>query len=152
MGRDWFVKRTIGSLVDERAARDGARQALLFEQRRWTFGELARDVDAVARGLIALGIKPGDKVSLWMMNRSEWIAAALAVLRIGAVLVPINTRFRSEDAAYVLAQSDSVALIIAAVWPNRLPWHGLTNASLPWFHRRADAGVDGVAAHHRAGR
>jgi fatty-acyl-CoA synthase len=114
MGRDWFVKRTIGSLVDERAARDGARQALLFEQRRWTFGELARDVDAVARGLIALGIKPGDKVSLWMMNRSEWIAAALAVLRIGAVLVPINTRFRSKDAAYVLAQSDSVALIIAA--------------------------------------
>ncbi len=114
MGRDWFVKRTIGSLVDERAARDRARQALLFEQRRWTFGELARDVDAVARGLIALGIKPGDKVSLWMMNRSEWITAALAVLRIGAVLVPINTRFRSEDAAYVLAQSDSVALIIAA--------------------------------------
>jgi fatty-acyl-CoA synthase len=114
MGRDWFPKRTIGSLVDERATRDGAREALVFEGRRWTFAELARDVDAVARGLIDLGIGPGDKVSLWMMNRPEWIYAALAVMRIGAVLVPINTRFRTDDAAYVLNQSDSTTLIIAA--------------------------------------
>ena len=114
MAGDWFPKRTIGSLVDERLARDGRRQALIFEDRRWTFAELARDVDAVARGLVALGIAPGDKVSLWMMNRPEWICTALAVMRIGAVLVPINTRFRTEDAAYVLGQSDSSTLVIAA--------------------------------------
>jgi fatty-acyl-CoA synthase len=113
VGRDWFPKRTIGSLVDERATRDGSREALVFEERRWTFAELARDVDAVARGLIDLGIGPGDKVSLWMMNRPEWIYAALAVMRIGAVLVPINTRFRTDDVAYVLGQSDSTTLIIA---------------------------------------
>src|SRR5437870_675759 len=107
MGRDWFPKRTIGSLVDERDTRDGSREALVFEGRRWTFAELARDVDAVARGLIALGIAPRDKVSLWMMNRPEWICAALAVMRIGAVLVP-------KDAAYVLGQSDSSTLIVAA--------------------------------------
>ena len=69
MGRDWFPKWTIGSLVDERATRDGSREALVFEGRRWTFAELAWDVDAVARGLMDLGIGPGDKVSLWMMNR-----------------------------------------------------------------------------------
>src|SRR5262249_57473517 len=55
-----------------------------------------------------------DKVSLWMMNRPEWIHAALAVMRIGAVLVPINTRLRTDDVAYVLGQSDSTTLIIAA--------------------------------------
>ena len=114
MGRDWFSKRTIGSLVDERARRDGRREALVFEGQRFTFAELARDIDAIARGLIALGLGPGDKIALWMPNRPEWIHAALAVLRIGAVLVPINTRLRTEDAAYVLAQSDSAALIIAA--------------------------------------
>ena len=114
MGRGWFPKWTIGSLVDERATRDGSREALVFEGRRWTFAEFSRDVDAVARGLIDLGIGPGDKVSLWMMNRPEWIYAALAVMRIGAVLVPINTRFRTDDAAYVLNQSDSTTLIIAA--------------------------------------
>jgi len=114
MRRDWFSKRTIGSLVDERVSRDGAREALLYAGQRFTFSELARDIDAVARGLIAEGIKAGDKVSLWMLNRPEWICAALAVIRIGAVLVPINTRLRTEDAAYVLAQSESTALIIAA--------------------------------------
>jgi fatty-acyl-CoA synthase len=114
MKRDWFSKRTIGSLVDERVSRDGAREALLFEGRRFTFAELAHGIDAVARGLLAVGIEPGDKVSLWMLNRPEWIYAALAVIRIGAVLVPINTRLRTQDAAYVLAQSESTALIIAA--------------------------------------
>jgi fatty-acyl-CoA synthase len=65
--------------------------------RRWSSKDgngrsprLAKDVDAVARGLIDLGIGPGDKVSLWMMNRPEWIHAALAVMRIGAVLVEGN--------------------------------------------------------------
>ncbi len=114
MGRDWFSKRTLGSLVDERVRRDGAREALVFEARRFTFAELARDIDAVARGLIALGIGPGHNVALWMPNRPEWLHAALAVMRIGAVLVPINTRLRTEDAAYILGQSDSTALIIAA--------------------------------------
>jgi fatty-acyl-CoA synthase len=114
VGRDWFSKRPIGSLVDERAKRDGAHEALVFEARRFTFAELARDIDAFARGLIALGIGPGDKVALWMPNRPGWVHAALAVMRIGAVLVPINTRLRTEDAAYVLGQSDSTALIIAA--------------------------------------
>jgi fatty-acyl-CoA synthase len=114
VGRDWFSKRTIGSLVDERVRRDGAREALVFEAQRFTFAKLARDIDAVARGLIALGIGPGHNVALWMPNRPEWIHAALAVMRIGAVLVPINTRLRTEDAAYILGQSDSTALIIAA--------------------------------------
>ena len=114
MGGEWFPKRTIGSLVDERARRDGAHEALVFQGRRWTFADLARDVDAVARGLLHLGIEPGDRVALWMMNRPEWIQTALAIMRIGAVLLPVNTRFRTDDAAYVLGQSDATALIIAA--------------------------------------
>ena len=62
---------------------------------------------------MALGIAPGEKVALWMLNRPEWMVAALAVMKIGAVLVPINTRFRTEDVRYVVGQSDSVTLIIA---------------------------------------
>src|SRR5262249_49146216 len=135
--RDWFPKRTIGSLLDERAKRDGAREALVFEGYRSSFAELARDVDAVARGLIGLGIEPGDKVSLWMVNRPEWIHAALAVLRIGAALVPINTRFRSEDAAYVLRQSDSTTLIIAAR-SGPIDYLGIVRALLPSLGAHAD--------------
>jgi len=128
--KPWFLKQTIGSLLDERAKRDGTREALVFEGRRATFAELARDVDMLARGLIQLGIEPGDKVSLWMMNRPEWIHAALAVMRIGAVLVPINTRFRSEDAAYVLGQSDSTTLIIAAR-SGPIDFFGMVRTMLP---------------------
>src|SRR5581483_7178508 len=72
----------------------------------------------------------GDKVSLWMMNRTEWITAALAVMRIGAVLVPVNTRFRTEDLAYVLGQSDSAALIIAAR-SGPVDYLGMVRALLP---------------------
>jgi fatty-acyl-CoA synthase len=138
MGREWFPKRTIGSLVDERATRDGAREALVFEGQRWTFADLARDVDAVARGLIDLRIGLGDKVSLWMMNRPEWIHAALAVMRIGAVLVPINTRLRTDDAAYVLGQSDSTALILAAR-SGPIDYLGMVRALLPSLGSGGDA-------------
>jgi fatty-acyl-CoA synthase len=100
--------------VDERARRDGSREALVFNGQRATFADLARDVDAFARGLIQLGIAPGDRVALWMTNRTEWVHAALAVMRIGAVLLPVNTRFRTEDAAYVLGQSDASVLIVGA--------------------------------------
>jgi fatty-acyl-CoA synthase len=137
MACDWFPKRTIGSLVDERATRDGARVALVFEERRWTFAELARDVDAVARGLIDLGIGRGDKVALWMLNRPEWIHAALAVMRIGAVLVPINTRLRTDDVAYLLGQSDSTTLIIAAR-SGPIDYLGMVRALLPSLGSRGD--------------
>jgi fatty-acyl-CoA synthase len=114
MGGDWFAKQTIGSFVDERARRHGDREAVVFEGRRVTFADLARDVDTVARGLVHLGVAPGDRVALWMTNRLEWIHAALAVMRIGAVLLPVNTRFRTEDAGYVLGQSDASTLIVGA--------------------------------------
>jgi fatty-acyl-CoA synthase len=113
-GGDWFEKTTLGMLPEHAARRHGTREALRFEGKRWTFAGLAADVDRAARGLLTLGIEPGEKVALWMVNRPEFIAAAFAVMKIGGILVPINTRFRSEDAAYVVGQCDASALIIAA--------------------------------------
>jgi fatty-acyl-CoA synthase len=110
---DWFEKQTLGSLPERAARRWGAREALCFKGRRLTFADLAAGVDRAAKGLIALGIRPGDKVALWLLNRPEWIEAAFAVMKIGAVLVPINTRLRTEDVAYIAHQSDSTALILA---------------------------------------
>ena len=104
---------TLGRLPERAARQWGAREALAFQGQRWTFAELAARVDAVAKGLLALGIGPGDSVALWMVNRPEWIDAMFAVMKIGAVLVPVNTRFRTEDMAYVLGQSDAAAVILA---------------------------------------
>jgi fatty-acyl-CoA synthase len=111
---EWFPRTPLGRLPEEAARRFGDREALVFQGTRWSFAALSDEIDRTARGLLALGIAPGEKVALWMVNRPEFIVAAFAVTKIGAVLVPINTRFRSADAAYVIGQCDAAALIIAA--------------------------------------
>jgi len=108
---DWFEKVGMGSLADRAAERFGSCEALYFEGKRWTFADLKEETDRAAKGLMALGIQPGEKVSLWMPNRPEWISIMLAVMKIGAILVPINTRFRTADLEYVARQSNSATLI-----------------------------------------
>jgi fatty-acyl-CoA synthase len=108
---DWFEKASIGILVDRAAQRFGNREALYYEGQRWSFADLKAETDRVAKGLMALGVQPGEKVSLWMPNRPEWIATMFAVMKIGAILVPINTRFRTADLEYVVRHSNSTTLI-----------------------------------------
>ena len=109
---DWFPKQTIGDLLNQAAERFGRREALMYEGRRWSFKEFRDEVDRVARALINLGVQRGDKVSLWMPNRAEWLFLFGAVAKIGAVLVPINTRFRTTDMEYLVDHSDSTTLIL----------------------------------------
>ena len=110
---DRYDTQTLGRLPQRAAERWGSREALAFQGRRWTFDEIHARVDRVAKGLLELGIAPGDKVAVWMVNRPEWIDVMFAVMKIGAVLVPVNTRFRTDDMAYVLGQSDAAAVILA---------------------------------------
>jgi len=108
---DWFTKRTLGSLPDDAATRWGDSEALVFKGRRWTHHEFAAEVDKAAKALIAIGVVPGEKVSLWMNNKPEWLFLMYAVTKVGAVLVPLNTRYRREDIRYVLTQSTTGTLI-----------------------------------------
>ncbi len=71
-----------------------------------TYAELAEATSRGARALIASGIQPGDRVSIWGPNTTEWAIAALAIYRCGAVLVPLNTRFKAAEAAYILGRAD----------------------------------------------
>lgn len=103
--------KRFGDLPDDAAARWGGREALVFRDRRYTFREVADEVDRTARGLIRVGVQPGDKVALWLLNCPEWIFAMFALAKIGAVHVPINTRFRTADLEHVLARSDTATLI-----------------------------------------
>ena len=68
----------------------------------------------MARALIGIGIQPGDKVSVWMPNRAEWLFLFAAIAKIGAVSVPVNTRFRTGDMQYLVNHSDSAALVLMA--------------------------------------
>jgi acyl-CoA synthetase (AMP-forming)/AMP-acid ligase II len=89
--------RRLGDLPGVAAARWGNREALLLRGQRFSFRQLALDVDRVAKGLLHLGVAPGEMVAIWLTNCPEWIHAMFACARIGAVHVPINTRFRTAD-------------------------------------------------------
>jgi fatty-acyl-CoA synthase len=105
--------RTLGDLVDHAAEALPSREGLVCGDERITFAQIRDEVDRAARGLIALGIAPGEHVLLWLVNSARWLYTFYALAKIGAVIVPINTRFRSDDFAYVLAQSDATTLIVA---------------------------------------
>jgi fatty-acyl-CoA synthase len=106
-------ERTLGDALIWAAATHGAREAIVCGDERLSFGALAARSMALARGLIAAGVAPGDKVALWMNDCTEWMVARWAIPLIGAVLVPVNTRLREADLGYVLAQSDSSTLIMS---------------------------------------
>src|SRR5215216_3664399 len=81
---------TIGALVASSVARFGSDVALVTTEGRWTFGELGDLIVAVARGLVAIGVQPGDRVGVLMPNRAEWAAASYGTALIGGVAVFLN--------------------------------------------------------------
>ncbi|MGR4878620.1 AMP-binding protein [Streptomyces sp. LARHCF249] len=106
---------TIGENLDRTVRRFPGHDALIDRAsgRRWTYAELAADVDALALGLLGLGITRGDRVGIWAPNRAEWVLVQYATARIGAVLVTVNPAYRSHELEYVLRQS-GMRLLVAA--------------------------------------
>ncbi|WP_086823186.1 AMP-binding protein [Allokutzneria sp. NRRL B-24872] len=106
---------TIGDNLDRTVAAFGDRDALVERAtgRRWTYRELAEQVDQLARGLLAAGIGKGDRVGVWSPNRAEWTFTQYATAKIGAILVNINPAYRVHELEYVLNQA-GVRLLVAA--------------------------------------
>jgi fatty-acyl-CoA synthase len=121
---------TIGVDFDRTVARFGDRDALVDrpsavtpwlrpaapQGRRWTYRELAAEVDAVALGLLSLGIGKGDRVGIWAPNCAEWVFVQYATAKIGAILVNINPAYRVHELEYVLKQAGIRTLIATPVF------------------------------------
>ncbi|RKT56504.1 AMP-binding protein [Saccharothrix australiensis] len=107
---------TIAGDFDRAVAAHGEREALVecATGRRWTYRELAAEVDAVAAGLWASGVRVGDRVGIWSPNRAEWVVVQYATARIGAILVNINPAYRVHELEYVLRQAGVRTLIAAS--------------------------------------
>jgi len=101
---------TIPAMLRDHAPRFGHAEAVVDGDRRVPYSSLVTMVGTTARALMASGIEAGDRVAVWAPNSLEWIVAALAATTAGAVLVPVNTRFRGAEAAYILARSQARAL------------------------------------------
>jgi acyl-CoA synthetase (AMP-forming)/AMP-acid ligase II len=92
------------------AARRDA-EAVIERERRVTYRQLGELVNTATRAMMAAGVEPGDRVAIWAPNGLGWIVAALGAQSAGAAIVPINTRFKGDEAAYVLSASKAVMLV-----------------------------------------
>jgi fatty-acyl-CoA synthase len=103
-----LLDETIGGNLDRTVAAHGGREALVdvASGRRWTYRELDEEVDAVALGLLALGVGRGDRVGIWSPNCPEWFFLQYATARIGAILVTINPGYRTHELEFVLRQAE----------------------------------------------
>src|SRR5262245_13572092 len=108
--------RTLGDLVDELATATPSAPALVFGDERLDYGALKRRVDDFARALMAASVRPGDRVALLLSNRTEWIVAALAGAKIGAIVVPLSTFSTPRELAWFLEHCGASALIMLSAF------------------------------------
>lgn len=113
--RSPLLEVTIGAAFDRTAAEQGDREALVVRHQgiRWSWRELARRVDAVAAGLLALGLERGDRIGIWAPNCAEWVVLQFASAKAGLVLVNINPAYRVYELEYALRKVGCRALVLA---------------------------------------
>ncbi|MEU8892237.1 FadD3 family acyl-CoA ligase [Streptomyces sp. NPDC048442] len=107
---------TVPDLVRHAASRYGEREAVVEGRTRISYAELGERVERAAAACIARGVLRGDRVAVWAPNTLDWIVSALGAVTAGAVLVPLNTRFKGAEAAYVLRQSRTKLLFITGTF------------------------------------
>ena len=128
---------TIPAAVAASVVARPAIEAVVEGERRTTYRELGGLVETATRAMIAAGVSPGDHVAVWAPNGLAWIVAALGAQSAGAALVPVNTRFKGEEAAYVLAASKAVLLVttIGFLGADTVAMLAATGRALPHLRR-----------------
>ncbi len=108
------ITLTTGALLDDMSRRYPGNDALVYPERnlRYSYQEFNEVCRQVAKGLIAMGIKKGDNISIWAYNVPEWVILQFASAKIGAILVTVNTAYKSAELEYILNQSDSTSLFM----------------------------------------
>jgi fatty-acyl-CoA synthase len=111
-----FVGDTIGAHFDRIAKRFAERDALIVRHQQicWTYRELKERVDAFAAGLLALGLKRGDRIGIWSPNNAGWVITQFATAKAGLILVNINPAYRPVELEFALNKAGCVALVTAA--------------------------------------
>jgi len=110
---------TVGDLLDHAAARWPDRTAIVDGDRRHSYAELRHQARQFGSSLIGLGVRPGDRVAIWMPNSAEWVISFFGAVYAGAVVVPLNTALSSREVEYQVSQSGARTLISATSYRNR---------------------------------
>jgi len=109
-----LVEYTLGSILEKWAFKTPDKEFMIYADRdlRFTYAEFNERVDALAKGLIYIGVKPGDKVGIWAKNVPDWLSVMFATAKIGAILVTINTNYKLAEISYLLKNADINTLFL----------------------------------------
>ena len=110
-----LLEQTIGEMLDSIVSRYPDQDALVVRHQniRWTYRQYLTEIDKLAGGLLAIGIRPGDRVGIWAPNCYEWCLTQFATARIGAIMVCINPAYRVFELEYALNKSGCRAIVAA---------------------------------------
>ena len=99
---------TLGELLEKYAIEAPEREFIVYADRnlRFTYAQFNERVDQLAKGLLYIGVNPGDKVGIWANNVPDWLTFMFATAKIGAILVTINTNYKSAELEYLLQNAD----------------------------------------------
>ncbi len=99
---------TLGEMLEHWAFKTPDKEFMVYADRdlRFTYREFNDRVDALAKGLLYIGVKPGDKVGIWAKNVPDWLTIFFATAKIGGVLVTINTNYKTSELGYLLKNAD----------------------------------------------
>ncbi len=106
-----MIPKNLGEVIRLGARRFPKRTALIFGSKRISYRSLDRETDRIAAGLHALGIAKGERVAVMLDNCPEFVLSYFAILKAGAVVVPVNYMFKAEEARYILQDSGAVCFI-----------------------------------------
>jgi len=137
MWSDKWNDKTIGMALDGAALKYGDKVAMVFQNGAATYHQLEQTSDMIAGGFLSLGIGKGDKVAIWMAGYAEWAYVYFALARIGAIMVPVNTRYRPEEVEYVLNKSKASILVLKEE-PNK-NYNGLLRELCPGVGEVSDS-------------
>lgn len=109
-----LLRITMGDLLDEVVSRQGDREGVVYPEKnlRWTYRQFRDECNRAAKGLMKMGLKKGDHLAIWASNYPEWLVTQFATGKMGAVMITVNTNYRTRELEYLLRQSDTETLIL----------------------------------------
>jgi fatty-acyl-CoA synthase len=127
-----LIGQTVGENFAQTVERWGDRAGLIVRQQgiRWSYRDLGEKVDAFAAGLLALGLRPGDRIGIWSPNNAEWVVTQFATAKAGLILVNINPAYRLSELEYALRKVGCRALITATSFKTS-DYMGMVNTLAP---------------------
>ncbi len=142
-----LIGETIGQHLDRTVERWGGRDGLIVRQQnvRLTWRALQAQVDAMAAGLLALGLKPGDRVGIWSPNNAEWVITQFATAKAGLILVNINPAYRIHELDYALNLVGCRALVTATAFKST-DYAAILSALLPELAKSAPGKLQAARA------